>query len=630
MNRAERRIAKAKARSGRAGAEVRAPREGGAITADRVSELSGELFEAGMRKLIEQMASISGGLDSGDPVFAKEAQEAVDEVVGDSDKLFERAVSHGWRGCKTVEQAKEALAEAVVEGVQLRRSIFALLCAIDRDAHAMMHAQENLPRCRLAREIYEEVRERLLPHRWNGATDEEVFDIMYVEAVEKRFLAVSGMRGKVRDSVVDELAPEGVDFRIQSDVTDEVEAAFRARIDEQVRRCFEMPETEKKAREMVTQLRAQELLLTEDGDGKGWEALEPHVPADMPAELRALHGTGHPVDRIVALQAAARALAGGWDKPTKRVFSGESWDKDMMGMGTALWDQTYKLGMDDAGARTVVDKHSAVMRRKHPDLGTDLVPVLRFAAKWACHAFQRVMTSHTYAAALMCSDADRQSVETIELQWSAFMVVVPDGVLVARDGQGQVHDFTRVTVAIYDGEAELMLYAPVRGKEGFAVTGDGQTCSDLTDLLTGGDEELDQGTEMARAKVMAKRLVVGLLLAMQHADNFKQRVSRARGAHVAKNARDPDYEPEHRTVIVGSPIQIDCRAQVARYIRHGRGRSGKHSPPSVQVLVRGHYRRQVVGIGRLGRKVIWIQPFWRGAKDAPILSRPKLVGRDDG
>ena len=87
-----------------------------------------------------------------------------------------------------------------------------------------------------------------------------------------------------------------------------------------------------------------------------------------------------------------------------------------------------------------------------------------------------------------------------------------------------------------------------------------------------------------------------------------------------------EEEPAHRLVIVGQPIKIDCREAVETFIRSGRGSGGKKSGlPQVQWIVRGHWRQQAYGVGRLGRKRIWIMPHWAGKADAPILSRPKLV-----
>lgn len=125
-----------------------------------------------------------------------------------------------------------------------------------------------------------------------------------------------------------------------------------------------------------------------------------------------------------------------------------------------------------------------------------------------------------------------------------------------------------------------------------------------------------------RVIVLTKRLVAGLLLAIQNAANFRERRVPAKAARRWEGKRE---EPAHRVVVVGSPIQVDCRAEIANYfIAHGPSRKG--APPTVQVLVRGHFKRQVVGVGRTGRKVIFVEPYWRGPEDAPIFTRPKKVG----
>jgi hypothetical protein len=68
-------------------------------------------------------------------------------------------------------------------------------------------------------------------------------------------------------------------------------------------------------------------------------------------------------------------------------------------------------------------------------------------------------------------------------------------------------------------------------------------------------------------------------------------------------------------------MALDCRPAVHRYM----GGSAS-APPAVQSIVRGHFKRQVVGISRAGRRVIWIEPYWRGPEDAPILARPYKIG----
>ena len=122
--------------------------------------------------------------------------------------------------------------------------------------------------------------------------------------------------------------------------------------------------------------------------------------------------------------------------------------------------------------------------------------------------------------------------------------------------------------------------------------------------------------EIERILHMARRLVCGLLI---HLDaSVKPSLPSSRVMPGCSYRVGP---PTHRVVFVGRPISVDCRPDVRGYIRGTR-----HAAPAVQTLVRGHYKRQVIGIDRAGRKMIWIQPYWRGPEDAPILTHVHTVG----
>lgn len=51
--------------------------------------------------------------------------------------------------------------------------------------------------------------------------------------------------------------------------------------------------------------------------------------------------------------------------------------------------------------------------------------------------------------------------------------------------------------------------------------------------------------------------------------------------------------------------------------------TGRHI--TVRTLVSGHWRNQPCGIGHLERKVIWIEPFWRGPEAAPLTEKRAVV-----
>lgn len=321
---------------------------------------------------------------------------------------------------------------------------------------------------------------------------------------------------------------------------------------------------------------------------------------------------------------------------------GQLWsDHELTRVGEILWSRTYKLGADDGGLRIAAHDmalafaEDALQRGALMDEGRVMVfeAVASFGAKWAVHAFQRIMTTHTFGAALMCSDADRSALEDIEMQWQAFMVVLPNGLLSYFDeDQGVQAEYNRILVASFDDQATLVLVNQGAGRASQRlVVNMASSIASLLDIDRNLDMQSSVGADpptevnqarLRRVMIMAKRLVAGLLLSLQHQDNFKSKTVPAR---TGRPGRD-EAEPAHRVVMVGRPLNIDCRPAAKDFIANGSPKR-KGAPPAVQYVVRGHFKRQVIGVARSGRKVIWVQPYWKGPIEAPILTRPKMVGQ---
>lgn len=345
-----------------------------------------------------------------------------------------------------------------------------------------------------------------------------------------------------------------------------------------------------------------------------YDAIRPELASHSPTDY-----DGEPQDALAYLISKKifdRAVA---------VFSINPWsDLGLTRSGMRLWEATYKIGGSDADVNRIAAKNGkAVISAADWGLEFDTVAfenIVRvaniFAAKWAVHAFQRITTTHTYAAALMCSDADRAVLDDIEIQWHAFMVCVPNGILSFTTDSGMDMDYNRILVAALDDSAVIILLDQNSNAGPWIQA---QSAESLAGLLEVEEEDARSGNPLVRISCLAKRLVTGLLLAMQNQNNFRSKTSSPRNG---KGQREPGVEPAHRVVFVGAPLNIDCREKVADYIKHGSSRKGV---PHLQFLVRGHYKRQVIGIGRKGRKVIWIKPFWKGPENAPILTRPKQV-----
>lgn len=283
-----------------------------------------------------------------------------------------------------------------------------------------------------------------------------------------------------------------------------------------------------------------------------------------------------------------------------------------------LWEATYRVGQGDDRAAALAQKWS--IESGEGNFGADRAHGLQWlwGAKWLDSGRAQIVMGHKYAAALMSSAVLESIREDMVIPWKAFAVEIPSGVLDFGD-----LSYRRVTVASYEG----LPFGCIVGLRGHRADGGVAWFSRIahdaaTLFFTKGGEFLDDPSKVKdlefkeRAMQLAVRLVTGCLYTMQHTDNFRAKEYAGRERHEGRHG-----PPPHRVYFIGKPMSLDCRPAVTHYLA-----GHKTAPPSVQSIVRGHYKRQVIGIGRAGRKVIWVEPYWRGPEEAPILTRPYHVG----
>jgi hypothetical protein len=317
-------------------------------------------------------------------------------------------------------------------------------------------------------------------------------------------------------------------------------------------------------------------------------------------------------------------------------------EADLMRVGKLLWESTYRHGTPDIlAARIISGKHTAIVERlarftyEHgsPEAQAELgILKALFLARWAHDGFPRVIAgSHKYAASLMCTRITEDVVEDIPIPWKAFMVVVPQGLLQhgannydriywhtieAEDGS------TSITIDIdsSDGQAPILCHRAVGTsvKETLFLDPFAQKSNLVFTDCEGNDHCGDElaATWEKKIHLLSSRLVFGLLCGMAYGTRFTSKETNAKHVGTSREA------PKHRVVVVGGPIDVDCRPAIHQYMATHQ----KHSAPSVQTLVRGHYKRQVVGMLRSGRRIVWIQPYWRGPEDAPIMTHGYRLG----
>lgn len=317
--------------------------------------------------------------------------------------------------------------------------------------------------------------------------------------------------------------------------------------------------------------------------------------------------------------------------------------KRLMEDGHKLWSVAFKGKRTDAEAHDIIMKRFLHGARSGEQLTTNDIYSLMALGRWidgACRTLRPI--SEEFFAALALTDVSRDAYEDIRFPWPAFAVEIPEGALVDDDGVSYrfaivaaLRDVPRLRdgKAVFDWRTvdgvdfissdvgSLSLYKDDADATTLQRWSPNGIASLMFDEFADGPYEPDGGAHQDRTErdqriqERAIKAIVGMLYTLQHSTSWSH-------AKTSKLRSDPRFgPPDHRVMVVGAPIKVDVRAALREYIEKG------HTSPKFQSLVRGHRKRQVVGKARSGRKIVWIEPYWRGPKEAPIMARSYEVGR---
>lgn len=255
-----------------------------------------------------------------------------------------------------------------------------------------------------------------------------------------------------------------------------------------------------------------------------------------------------------------------------------------------------------------------------------------FALAWATSGFPLLRPTHKLAASLMATHVPKDLVPDIQPPFASFLVELPDGIVPsgtidhdAEDGgrfPGHMREmvYTDRLVGIVDSLDGLMLLRVLHGPEAERKP---LLCTFYPIAALG--DLADMSHPDPKVRLLA-RLVLNCALELED-PRFKH--ARESGpprpsAPKAKGGRPKDTLPTAWTFELRRDVKLDARAWVGDYI------ASKGASPSVQTLVRGHWKRQPFGPRVLGlRRSIHIEPYWRGPEDAPIVTRPLALAREE-
>lgn len=256
--------------------------------------------------------------------------------------------------------------------------------------------------------------------------------------------------------------------------------------------------------------------------------------------------------------------------------------------------------------------------------------VMAWLKRWKTYSYARMSVGHKLASALMLTSAPKDA--EIQAPWEAWSLYVPNDLL---------HQLLTVESV-----------ARIRGYYEFAVAPDASkfSLSELNKLAVPAEGEKIVNAELTRVWIFGTVPVFVLLniadrcsampftLLMAYNMQICELIQNyVKGVCLALDKPPAAYrkgvwgpkvgkhrtgkEPVGDTYEFSAPVSVDFRAEV-RAITTG---TRKGVSPKVQFLVRGHWRNQACGPGRVDRKHLWIEPHWKGDESARMLLRTHVI-----
>lgn len=264
------------------------------------------------------------------------------------------------------------------------------------------------------------------------------------------------------------------------------------------------------------------------------------------------------------------------------------------------------------------------------DKVTSKFQYLAFPAMWARCGMPQFVIGHRLAASFFATAMP--SVDLADLvvpPFAAFVVRVPERVLPTPSsmrGDEYVGPDIRAVFVLAtpkDNAISWIWMATTDGHRGFNYRSGMKTQNLLAEVehvdanTPRGNDSPDLREETSRFGILIGRLIVSTCLYLS--DPTKPRLD-ARGGKPSK--RTIGEPPMPWTIQLNAPVRVDVREAVAAYLNQG-GKS-----PTVQCLVRGHWKSQAHGPGMSLRKMIHVEPYWRGPEDAPVAIRQHVLASE--
>jgi hypothetical protein len=134
-----------------------------------------------------------------------------------------------------------------------------------------------------------------------------------------------------------------------------------------------------------------------------------------------------------------------------------------------------------------------------------------------------------------------------------------------------------------------------------------------SELIEIDNKAVDDGVEHDETHVvMAVRIAYNLALHLKH---------RPSSASTSGKTVNHDHGLQSLLYELGADVSIDRDLRDAARIASSSGSDPQRWILQKRFIVRGHWKQQAHGPGRTERKLIFVEPYWKGPADSPVLAR---------
>lgn len=247
------------------------------------------------------------------------------------------------------------------------------------------------------------------------------------------------------------------------------------------------------------------------------------------------------------------------------------------------------------------------------------------AAHWVSQAMPVVEVPPLAAAALCASSAHESVMEDFHAPWDSFAIELSEPLIMVKNRVGDLEHVHTIVCNYSRG---------IEGTSGWSYLGYADSITIRQSVLTP-ERLFSEETEIVneaspvvaledvdlRAMTLCRALIRGVLLRCANPSQKEAYRKKMGTSTKARKARQEKYGglPDFDRYVITDRIDIDARPVIRDYAH------GTRPSPSVRTLVCGHHRRQAYGPQNSQRKMIWIQPHWRGSEGFPIATKSYRV-----